>query len=332
MAKLFIFAGHGAGDPGACANGYQEAERVRVLAKRVKELGGDDVILGDVNRNYYADNGINSLDISTEYKLLELHLDSASGNARGGHVIINGNYAADEWDEALAAMISSIFPGRSKTIVGRTDLANPSRAAARGYNYRLMECCFISSAEDMAVFNANIDTIAKGILAAFGIEGGESVTPVEPESSSNSSSSSTSGSIDDLAQRVINGEFGNGDARKQALGSNYDAVQARVNEILGGGGSSSSVSVNIDDLAQRVINGEFGNGDARKQALGSNYDAVQARVNEILGGGSSSSSSVDIDDLARRTINGEFGNGDARKQALGSNYAAVQKRVNEMLS
>ena len=40
-------------------------------------------------------------------------------------------------------------------------------------------------------------------------------------------------SIDELAQEVIAGKHGNGDARKQALGSRYDEVQARVNEILG---------------------------------------------------------------------------------------------------
>ena len=40
-------------------------------------------------------------------------------------------------------------------------------------------------------------------------------------------------SIDELAQEVIAGKHGNGDARKKALGSRYDEVQARVNEILG---------------------------------------------------------------------------------------------------
>ncbi len=39
--------------------------------------------------------------------------------------------------------------------------------------------------------------------------------------------------IDDLARRAIAGEFGNGDARRRALGANYDAVQARVNQMLG---------------------------------------------------------------------------------------------------
>lgn len=56
MAKLFLIAGHGAGDPGACGNGYTEAERVRVLAERIKVLGGGNVMLADTSRNWYKDN------------------------------------------------------------------------------------------------------------------------------------------------------------------------------------------------------------------------------------------------------------------------------------
>lgn len=40
-------------------------------------------------------------------------------------------------------------------------------------------------------------------------------------------------STDDLAREVIAGKYGNGEDRKKALGSRYDEVQARVNEILG---------------------------------------------------------------------------------------------------
>lgn len=40
-------------------------------------------------------------------------------------------------------------------------------------------------------------------------------------------------STDELAREVIAGKYGNGEDRKQALGSRYDEVQARVNEILG---------------------------------------------------------------------------------------------------
>lgn len=56
------------------------------------------------------------------------------------------------------------------------------------------------------------------------------------------SSASQSPDIDQMARDVIAGKYGNGDARKKALGSNYDAVQRRVNELLGVSGGSSSTS------------------------------------------------------------------------------------------
>lgn len=43
------------------------------------------------------------------------------------------------------------------------------------------------------------------------------------------------GTVAELARRVIAGEFGNGAARKAALGDRYAEVQARVNEVLGAG-------------------------------------------------------------------------------------------------
>lgn len=38
--------------------------------------------------------------------------------------------------------------------------------------------------------------------------------------------------IDALACAAIEGDYGNGDERKQRLGANYAAVQKRVNEML----------------------------------------------------------------------------------------------------
>lgn len=153
---------------------------------------------------------------------------------------------------------------------------------------------------------------------------------------SSSSSTTVSGDVADLAARVMRGEFGNGDARRAALGDRYDEVQAYVNAYYFGIGSTSSSSSStssstIADLAARVMRGEFGNGAARKAALGANYDAVQAYVNSHYYGVSSSSSSTSsstIAALAARVMRGEFGNGAARKAALGSNYAAVQAYVN----
>lgn len=170
MKKLFIIAGHGAGDSGAVGNGYQEAERVRALATKIKEIGGDNVVLSDLALNSYKSNIIGRNLVPKDCVILELHLDSSENTtAKGGHVIINSGFKADEYDNALANMISTMFPGRSKKIVGRNDLANVRRAAENGYNYRLMECCFISNTNDIAKFNNNIDKLATEILRCFNI-------------------------------------------------------------------------------------------------------------------------------------------------------------------
>lgn len=279
--RLFVIPGHGAGDPGACGNGYSEAERVRTLASRIKALGGDKVELADFSRNYYADGGISSMGVTEDTCVLELHMDSGPSSARGGHVIIKEGFEPDAYDRAIEAFIADIFPGRSVTMSRRGDLANPNSAAARGINYRLVENGFISNAQDVAVFNARIDDIAKGYLMAFGIQVGKAS---EPAQEVQPSAPVPVLDIDDLARRVINGEFGNGDERKSRLFPYYDQVQTRVNEMLGCSVShvSSDPAEDIEGLAWRVINGEFGNGQARRDALGDNYAAVQKRVNEIL--------------------------------------------------
>lgn len=163
----------------------------------------------------------------------------------------------------------------------------------------------------------------KAAIAGGAASGG--TTAVAPE-----------GAVAELAQRVIAGEFGNGDARRTALGSRYDEVQAEVNRILAGASSSAPAqpaTPDIEALAQAVIRGDYGNGDDRRAALGASYDAVQARVNEILGAGGSDGGSggADIDALARAVIRGKYGNGEERKSHLGSLYYTVQARVNEIL-
>lgn len=180
MAHLFVIAGHGAGDPGACGNGFSEAERVRALATRIKALGGENVTLGDFNRDYYADGGINSLNIPKDWEIAELHMDSAAEGAKGGHVIIKAGFTPDKYDNALASFIGGILPGRANLIVGRSDLANPNRAAARGYSYRLVEVGFITNAGDLSIFNNRMDDIARGILNAFGISSGNAPSAPAP--------------------------------------------------------------------------------------------------------------------------------------------------------
>lgn len=205
MAKIFVIAGHGAGDPGAVGNGFTEAERVRALAARIKALGGDNVTVGDTSRDWYADNGISSLNISKDTQIIELHMDSAGPTARGGHVIIKAGFKADKYDNALANMLANILPGRSQMIVGRDDLANPNRAAIKGYSYRLVEFGFITNAADMNVFNTRMDDIARGVLNAFGITatGGGSTSGGNTNTGGNTGASKPSTPTTDSSEPVF---------------------------------------------------------------------------------------------------------------------------------
>lgn len=166
---------------------------------------------------------------------------------------------------------------------------------------------------------------------------------------SSSSAPSTSGkSLDQVAQEVINGQWGNGSDRKsrlQAAGYNYSEVQNRVNEILTGkssSSSSSSSSKSIDTLADEVIAGKWGSGADRKnrlQAAGYDYNAVQARVNEKLGvkssGGSSSSSSsssIKVGDRVKVKSGAKDYNGTKLSSAVYSNtYDVIQVNGNRVV-
>ena len=140
-----------------------------------------------------------------------------------------------------------------------------------------------------------------------------------PSSSSPSGSPSTvpSGATLDLAVKVMKGEYGNGDARKSALGSRYDEVQDFINHI-----SNSSAQT----LASEVKSGKYGNGDTRKVVLGSRYDEVQKIVN--------AGSKKSISAIADEVIAGKWGNGNQRKnklEAAGYDYNSVQSEVNKKL-
>lgn len=89
-------------------------------------------------------------------------------------------------------------------------------------------------------------------------------------------------SIVDLANEVIAGKYGVGEARKQALGSLYNDVQAKVNEILLGKKSTTKTN---EQIADEVIAGKWDIQPRRKELLtkaGYDYDAIQKIVNKKL--------------------------------------------------
>lgn len=137
-----------------------------------------------------------------------------------------------------------------------------------------------SSSVRIAGYGGNLDgDVFYGDAAAWDRYAGGSPSSGGSAKPSEPSGSTPSGSTLDLAVGVMQGRYGNGDARKSALGSRYDEVQGFINHI-----SSASAQT----LADEVWQGKYGNGDTRKAVLGSRYDEVMAIVN----GGPSSGRTV----------------------------------------
>lgn len=107
----------------------------------------------------------------------------------------------------------------------------------------------------------------------------------------NNGSNSISGTTLELVERTMNGEFGNGDARKSTLGSRYNEVQEMINHIA---------SASAETLAEEVRAGKYGNGETRKIVLGNRYTEVQ----NIVNGSSSSSSSSTYTVVSGDTLSG----------------------------
>jgi hypothetical protein len=94
-------------------------------------------------------------------------------------------------------------------------------------------------------------------------------------------------SNEQIAQEVLNGNWGNGDDRKnrlRAAGYDYDTIQSIVNRRVGSGAPAAHRS-NLTEIAKQVIAGHWGNQPDRQRRLegaGWNYAAVQAEVNRLV--------------------------------------------------
>ena len=82
--------------------------------------------------------------------------------------------------------------------------------------------------------------------------------------------------LDTLADEVLKGAHGNGDARKLKLGNKYDAVQHVVDNKLRATTNDEMHTALVDE----VMEGNLNNGDARKSIMGRHYEPVQNKINK----------------------------------------------------
>ena len=81
--------------------------------------------------------------------------------------------------------------------------------------------------------------------------------------------------LETMATEASKGYYGDGDARKYALGNYYKGVQAIINNRADTLTLVSTVTILADETAL----GHYGNGDERRNMLGVYYTRVQSKIN-----------------------------------------------------
>lgn len=274
-----IHGGHNRIVPGAsgCFSEVEEDRKVKDLViGKLRALGHTVYDCTDEQGTSQNANLSNIVAKCNSHKVdldISIHFNAFNGSAHGTEA-----YTYDNLGSAFKAACSIVNAISELGFRNRGAKVNPSYYVLRKTVAPaiLVECCFCDSPEDAQKYNAEsvATAIVKGLTGQ--VISSSQQQPVFSQVSSKKS-------IDEIAREVINGRWGNGEKRKQALlsaGYDYGSVQARVNQILGHGDSGPSApSYDLLDLVRKTINGQFGNGAARRAALGSRYDEVQRQVN-----------------------------------------------------
>lgn len=214
MKKHLVIAGHGKQpsgriDYGAEGNGYKENNLTKELCTLMDAYAGEELTFITDHDVY----GYRTMGIHTGWdSITEIHFNAFNTAAYGCEVLIHADFEPDALDKKLLAVLDTYFVSRG--FKKRSDLYNMNVCKQKGFNYRLVEVCFIDNANDMKVYQANKKAIAMGLVEAIT---GKVQTPAEP-------ATDATGSL----YRVQVGAYktkGNADKMKEKLKTaGFDAV------------------------------------------------------------------------------------------------------------
>lgn len=190
MLKILLIAGHGNGDPGACAGNYQEAtltrELVSALSVALKPYAS--VTVFDTNKNMYKYLKSNSFDFTKYDYVIEVHFNACVNDTKGNgvttgtEILVHCNEKSTGVEELIVGKIAKLgFTNRG--VVRRSNLQNMNICKGKqGVSYALLETCFIDDVDDMRLYNSKkqdlILAITNGIVEGFGLETKDKFTDI----------------------------------------------------------------------------------------------------------------------------------------------------------
>ena len=333
--KVYIGIGHGGSDPGAVANGIEEADANLVIgtaAAAELERHGVEVMLSRTT----------DITESTATKVKECNAFGADlagdihNNAGGGDGAEVFHSIAFGVGEDLAENILEEIEDIGQNSRGTKTKKNSSGADAflfiRGTDCPavIVECAFLDNKKDVQIIDTVAEQKAMGVAIAKGFLRTLKV-PYKTQPSTTQQTTvqkpakPTQPQYPRTSYRVQVGSFG----KKAHALSKMQAVQSA---------GFDAYVVSVDGKLWRVQIGDF----ATKPEADKLMEKVQAAgfsgYVTKLGGvpvtDTATTSKKSVDEIAKEVIQGKWGNGADRKKSLeaaGYDYNAVQKCVNELL-
>lgn len=170
--KILLIAGHGAGDPGACGCGHEEADLTRevtaALAKALEPYA--EITVYDTARNAYTDyrnGGLTSRAKFSDFDyVLEIHFnafkeDAGDGRNKGTEIFVMPSRSDIKVEQKIVDAIAKV--GFTNRGVKKQSFGVISTASRAGVRASLLEVCFIDDADDMKIYKAKTKQVVSAI-------------------------------------------------------------------------------------------------------------------------------------------------------------------------
>ena len=209
--NIMLIAGHGAGDSGATGLGYREADLTREVVWMIPDYLSPyaNVTVGDTNRDWFMWLRTHNYDFTPYDYVLEVHFNSGAsdpnGNGRvtGTEIYVTTSETGITVEQDILANMAVL--GFTNRGVKRKNFTVISKIKQQGVSAALLEVAFIDDRDDMNLYQAKKNEIAKaiadGIAEGFGLE-----NPTESGELTMTQYEELSGRIDDLQTKVSGAE------------------------------------------------------------------------------------------------------------------------------